>query len=146
MLTIRLHLWNAEFLEAFFEFLHPSLVLVFISCIYYKPTLFLDKPYSLKRSVFWNIALRNPLKVNLCFGRICRLYLEGMGSLYVEECYVGFEIFRAVVIKRSVFWDITPCRPLNVNRRFSGTCPLWWWRPVPPKRRFTFSVIVQKTI
>jgi hypothetical protein len=22
----------------------------------------------------------------------------------------------------SVFWDITPCSPLNVNRRFGGIC------------------------
>jgi hypothetical protein len=24
----------------------------------------------------------------------------------------------------SVFWDITPCSPLKVNRRFGGTCRL----------------------
>jgi hypothetical protein len=27
-------------------------------------------------------------------------------------------------MKNSIFWDITPCRPLKVNRRFGGTCYL----------------------
>jgi hypothetical protein len=27
-------------------------------------------------------------------------------------------------MKSSVFWDITPCRPLKVSRRFGGTCHL----------------------
>jgi hypothetical protein len=36
----------------------------------------------------------------------------------------GFEIPTAVVMKRTIFWDITPCNPLKVNRRFEGTYPL----------------------
>jgi hypothetical protein len=58
-----------------------------------------------------------------------------------------------------MFWDITPCSPLKVNRRFEGTCCLYlqdskdkprkklawkqmtsratWRRHVPPKRRIT---------
>jgi hypothetical protein len=39
--------------------------------------------------------------------------------------YVGFEVFTAVVIKSTVFWDITPCSPLKVNRRFGGTYSLY---------------------
>jgi hypothetical protein len=31
---------------------------------------------------------------------------------------VGFEILTAVVMKNFVVWDITPCSPLKVNRRF----------------------------
>jgi hypothetical protein len=27
-------------------------------------------------------------------------------------------------LKSSIFWDITPCSPLKVNRRFGGTCRL----------------------
>jgi hypothetical protein len=34
---------------------------------------------------------------------------------------VGFEVLTAVVIKSSVFWDITPYSLLKVNRRFRGT-------------------------
>jgi hypothetical protein len=38
--------------------------------------------------------------------------------------YVGSEVFTAVVIKSMNFWDITPCSPLSVKRRFGGTYPL----------------------
>jgi hypothetical protein len=31
-----------------------------------------------------------------------------------------FEVFTEVVIKSTVFWNITLCSPLNVNRRFGG--------------------------
>jgi hypothetical protein len=34
---------------------------------------------------------------------------------------VGFEVLTAVVMKSSIFWDITPCSTLNVNRRFGET-------------------------
>jgi hypothetical protein len=34
--------------------------------------------------------------------------------------YVGFEVFTAVVIKSTIFWDITPCSPLSVNLCFGG--------------------------
>jgi hypothetical protein len=32
----------------------------------------------------------------------------------------GFEVLTAVVMKSSILWDITPCSPLRVNRRFGG--------------------------
>jgi hypothetical protein len=34
--------------------------------------------------------------------------------------YVGFEVLTAVVMGSTIFWDITQCSPLNVNRRFGG--------------------------
>jgi hypothetical protein len=34
---------------------------------------------------------------------------------------VGFGVLAAVVMKSTIFWDITPCSPLNVDRRFGGT-------------------------
>jgi hypothetical protein len=34
---------------------------------------------------------------------------------------VGFEVFTAVVMKSIIFWDMTLCSPLSVNRRFGGT-------------------------
>jgi hypothetical protein len=34
---------------------------------------------------------------------------------------VGFEALTAVVMKITIFWDITERSPLNVNRRFRGT-------------------------
>jgi hypothetical protein len=33
----------------------------------------------------------------------------------------GFEVIILVIMKGSIFWDITPCSPLNVNRRFGRT-------------------------
>jgi hypothetical protein len=35
--------------------------------------------------------------------------------------FVGFEVLTAVVMKSAIFWDITPCTPLSVNRCFEGT-------------------------
>jgi hypothetical protein len=40
---------------------------------------------------------------------------------FIAHHYVGFEVLTAVVMKSSVFWDITPCSPLKVNRHFGGT-------------------------
>jgi hypothetical protein len=34
-----------------------------------------------------------------------------MSGLSIEENYVGFEVFAAVVMKSIIFWDITPCSP-----------------------------------
>jgi hypothetical protein len=39
-----------------------------------------------------------------------------------SSVYVGFEVLTAVVIKSSIFWDITSCSPLKVNRTFEGIC------------------------
>jgi hypothetical protein len=35
--------------------------------------------------------------------------------------YVEFEVSTAVGMKSIIFWDMTPCSPLNANRRFGGT-------------------------
>jgi hypothetical protein len=35
--------------------------------------------------------------------------------------FVGFEVLKAVVIKSTIVWDITPCSPLKVNRSFGVT-------------------------
>jgi hypothetical protein len=37
-----------------------------------------------------------------------------------ENPHVGFEVLTAVVMKSTIFWDITPCSPLSANRRFGG--------------------------
>jgi hypothetical protein len=34
---------------------------------------------------------------------------------------IGFEVLTEVVMKSTIFWDITPCSPLSVNRRFGET-------------------------
>jgi hypothetical protein len=35
--------------------------------------------------------------------------------------YVGCEVLTSVVVKSTLFWDITPWSPLSVNRRFGET-------------------------
>jgi hypothetical protein len=37
---------------------------------------------------------------------------------------VRFEVLTTMVLKGSIFWDITSCCPLRINRRFGGTCRL----------------------
>jgi hypothetical protein len=44
----------------------------------------------------------------LCFKRI----QKQKRRLY---CNVGFEVLTAVVMKNTVFWDITPYSPLKIN-------------------------------
>jgi hypothetical protein len=39
-----------------------------------------------------------------------------VGQLYL----LGFEVVTAVVMKSSIFWDITPYSPLKVSHRFGG--------------------------
>jgi hypothetical protein len=38
--------------------------------------------------------------------------------------HVGFEVLMAVAMKNYNFFDIMPCSPLKLNRRFGGTCRL----------------------
>jgi hypothetical protein len=39
----------------------------------------------------------------------------------IKTTLVGFEVLTLVVMKSSVFWNITPYSPLKVSRRFGGT-------------------------
>jgi hypothetical protein len=41
----------------------------------------------------------------------------------VQEIYV-IRVYTILLMKSSIFWDITSCSPLNVNWRFGGTCCL----------------------
>jgi hypothetical protein len=43
----------------------------------------------------------------------------------VSEVNVGFGVLTTMVMKSTIFWDITPCSPLKVNRRFGGKCYLY---------------------
>jgi hypothetical protein len=44
----------------------------------------------------------------------------GYGTIGI---FVGFEVLTAVVMKSTIFWNITPCSPLKVNRRaLLSTC------------------------
>lgn len=42
--------------------------------------------------------------------------------------YVGLEVLTVMTANSTVFWDVTPCRPVQVSQRFAGTvstCFLW---------------------
>jgi hypothetical protein len=41
--------------------------------------------------------------------------------IFTNKLKIGVEVLRAVVMKSTIFWDITPCFPSKVNRRFGGT-------------------------
>jgi hypothetical protein len=55
-----------------------------------------------------------PRKVNLL------LYSRKYGMFHS----VGFEVLAMVVMKSSIFWNITPTSPLEVDQHFGGTCCL----------------------
>jgi hypothetical protein len=66
--------------------------------------------------------------------------------LIIRLMVVGLEVLTAVVVKSTIFRDITPCSPLKVSRRFGGKYLLnfqdwpWRWRRyVSPKRQLTFN-------
>jgi hypothetical protein len=57
------------------------------------------------------------LQVVQKFSSLCLFWPLGPGS----KC----GRYRLILIKKSfIFWDITPCSPLKVNRRFGGICRL----------------------
>jgi hypothetical protein len=47
------------------------------------------------------------------------------GYWWTDKNQVGIEVLTAVVMKSSIFWDITPCSPLKVNQCFGGTSRLY---------------------
>jgi hypothetical protein len=42
-------------------------------------------------------------------------YFEFRNLICLRECNLGFEVLTPVVMKSSIFWDITACSPLRVN-------------------------------
>jgi hypothetical protein len=41
-------------------------------------------------------------------------------SVTTLKIFLGFEVLTAAVLKSSIISDMTPCNPLEVNRRFGG--------------------------
>jgi hypothetical protein len=51
-------------------------------------------------------------------------------ALRLNKSYsIGFEVLTAVVMKSPIFWNITPCIPLIINRRFGGPRRLHFHEP-----------------
>jgi hypothetical protein len=57
-----------------------------------------------------NWTMDNVQKANYC------VYPVSSPQLAAESSFVGFEVLTAVVMKSTIFWDITQCSPLKVNR------------------------------
>jgi hypothetical protein len=56
-------------------------------------------------------------------GSAPKLYKEDSRPAEIELRDVEFELFTAVTMKNSLFWDMVPCRSCE-NRRFGGTYSL----------------------
>jgi hypothetical protein len=81
----------------------------------------------------WNIIYPLILILNVIVSnkRHCKLYsdiyilnlltLVALYKYYTEMQEAWFQVLTAVVVKNSVFWDITPCSLLKVSRRFGRT-------------------------
>jgi G:T-mismatch repair DNA endonuclease (very short patch repair protein) len=67
--------------------------------------------------------------------RICRLYEDYWG----EVPNVGLEVFTAVIMIHSIFWDKTPCSLSKLSRGFEWTYPLHNQSYVPEPRIFQSS-------
>jgi hypothetical protein len=42
---------------------------------------------------------------------------------FSDTCNIKYGVLKLMAVKSSAFWDIMPCSPVKVNRRFGGTCP-----------------------
>jgi hypothetical protein len=56
------------------------------------------------------------------------------------------EVLTAVILKSSVFWDITPCIPLKVNRRFGRMSPRSTWLKSKPKQQTSMKQAASKAL
>jgi hypothetical protein len=84
------------------------------------------RPGCLHNALHWPMGLQSwrlwrppaTATVSVCTSRRgTNLQLTNCGDVQ----HVEFEVLTAVVVKNTVFWDITPSSPLKVNRRFGGT-------------------------
>jgi hypothetical protein len=116
-------------------------------------------------SIFGDITPCSLLKVNRHFRGTFHLHLQGWrlcqarnqheaGSKQHCLLHAGFYkhvgTHTSIILKSTIFWDITPCSPMRVNRRF-GEHIAWRWRwYVPPKSWSTLNrlhgIISQKMV
>jgi hypothetical protein len=84
----------------------------------------IPSPTTIPEQVSFEQALRNSFGYKLlCYIKpTCILYPlgnEGVSSPVDVNCYITGKLLR--ILKSTIFWDITPCNPLSVNRHFGGT-------------------------
>jgi hypothetical protein len=81
----------------------------------------------IESTIFWDITRCTPLSTDVSEEH--RVHLHGpriseARNQRESRCFAGFEVLTAVVMKNTIFWDITPCTPLIVNRCLGGKCRL----------------------
>jgi hypothetical protein len=59
----------------------------------------------------------------MTWGGECERQTTGAGSRD-RKIFVDLEVVTPVVMNSSVFWHITPCSLLKINKRFGGSCRL----------------------
>jgi hypothetical protein len=82
----------------------------------------------MKSYILWDIMPCNLLKVNLLFGGIAHLNIQGRRigkerNQHEASRKQHVVIFDDLYKSNAVFWDVAQCRSC-VNRRFGGTCRL----------------------
>jgi hypothetical protein len=70
-----------------------------------------------QRNTLHSLLIRMTLTDTLETKSVAALLL---GDYITAVKSVGFEVLTAVIMKSTIFWDIPPCSPLKVNRRFGG--------------------------
>jgi hypothetical protein len=99
---------------------------------------------------FYNFEVLKVSVVTTCFGQYGHHQVLSTASMWMA---VGFEVLTVMIMKNSIFCDISPYISLKTNRTFWGTCFIsasWFldwlvfrpWtrrRHVPPKRRLIFN-------
>jgi hypothetical protein len=56
-----------------------------------------------------------------CLAKLSQSIALILGRFSKQNTHLGFDVLTAVVMKTTIFWDITPCSPLGVGRLFGGT-------------------------
>jgi hypothetical protein len=59
---------------------------------------------------------------------------------------LGFEVITAVIMKGSIFWYITPCSLLKVNRRFGRTYLPFFWIEEESKKEMIMNLTLLDSI
>jgi hypothetical protein len=72
-----------------------------------------------------NSVLKKPLITHTAYLDIVEAFNDWRKQYAIKlKLHCGFEVLTAVVVKSSIFRDITPCSPLKVRRSLEGTCRL----------------------
>jgi hypothetical protein len=92
-----------------------------VSCLVYSSTMELEATRSSETSVDFRRTRRRYIPEDRT---IHNHRCENLISWFIPSNLQQDNVLAKVKLKSSIFWDVTPCSPLNVIRRFPGTCCL----------------------